>query len=365
MIPFLDLHRINKPYEAAFHGVMQKVMDAGWYILGNEVKEFETNFAKYCGTKHCIGVGNGLDGLVLIFKSYIQLGKLQKGDEIIVPANTYIASILAILQADLIPILVEPNLETYNINPDLIQAKITPKTKVILAVHLYGQLADMDKIIKIATQNNLLIIEDAAQAHGAVSSLGKAGNLGHAAAFSFYPGKNLGAIGDGGAITTNDDTLAKTLKAMRNYGSETKYYNDIIGVNSRLDELQAAFLNLKLPNLDTDNSKRREIAKRYSTEIKNEAIVLPNWDFSENHVFHLFVIRTNRRQELQEYLLKNEIQTLIHYPVEPHKQKAFQEWNNLQFSVTEKIHAEVLSLPISPVMTVDEVDYVIKILNLF
>lgn len=363
MIPFLDLHRINKPYEADFQKVLQKVMDTGWYILGNEVKEFETNFAKYCGTKHCIGVGNGLDALVLIFKSYIQLGKLQKGDEIIVPANTYIASILAILQADLIPILVEPNLETYNINPDLIQAKITPKTKVILAVHLYGQLADMEKITNIATQNNLLIIEDAAQAHGAISSIGKSGNLGHAAAFSFYPGKNLGAIGDGGAITTNDDALVKILKAMRNYGSETKYYNDIIGVNSRLDELQAAFLNLKLPNLDTDNSKRREIAKRYSNEIKNEAIVLPNWDFSENHVFHLFVIRTNRRQELQEYLLKNEIQTLIHYPVAPHQQKAFQDWNDFHFPIAEKIHNEVLSLPISPVMTIDEVDYVVKMIN--
>ncbi|SFA88553.1 dTDP-4-amino-4,6-dideoxygalactose transaminase [Flavobacterium swingsii] len=361
MIRFLDLNKINKPYEVAFQEKLQSVMNSGWYILGNEVKTFEENFANYCGTKHCIGVGNGLDALVLIFKAYIQLGKLQKGDEVIVPANTYIASILAVLQADLIPVLVEPKLETYNINSDLISEKITPKTKAILAVHLYGKLAEMDKINEIANQRNLLVIEDAAQSHGALP------NTQHPTpntqAYSFYPGKNLGALGDGGAITTNDDDLAKTIKSLRNYGSETKYYNNFIGVNSRLDELQAAFLNVKLPDLDSDNEKRRTVAKRYISEIKNDKITLPFLDNTTNHVFHLFVVRTQNREKLQQYLLENGIETLIHYPVAPHKQKALSGYNNLSFPITEKIHEEVLSLPISPVITDDEVGFIIEILN--
>ena len=407
MIKFLDLQKINAQYQDAFQQKMKLVLDKGWFILGDEVKTFETSFATYCGTKHCIGVGNGLDALVLIFKGYIQLGKLQKSDEVIVPANTYIASILAILQADLIPVLVEPRLETYNINPDLISSKITPKTKAILAVHLYGQLAEMEKINTIATQNNLLVIEDAAQAHGAEANCElritnyekqsintktdvtqflssraqsrdkkqqlatqnpqpatcKAGNLSNAAAFSFYPGKNLGALGDAGAITTNDDELAKVLFALRNYGSEQKYLNEYIGINSRLDELQAAFLNVKLPNLDADNDNRRNIAKRYLLEIKNDKIILPTWDLSNNHVFHLFVIRTQNREHLQDYLKQKNIETVIHYPIPPHQQKAFDNWNSLSFPTTEKIHQEVLSLPISPVMTMDEVDYIITILN--
>ena len=366
MIPFLDLKKINAPYEAAFQEKLKLVMDNGWYILGNEVKEFEANFANYCGAKHCIGVGNGLDALVLIFKGYIQLGKLQKGDEVIVPANTYIASILAILHADLVPVLVEPKLETYNINPDLIQDKITSKTKAILAVHLYGQLAEMDKISEIANQNNLLVIEDAAQAHGAILDSRKAGNLSNAAAFSFYPGKNLGALGDAGAVTTNDSALAKTIQSLRNYGSEAKYQNEYIGVNSRLDELQAAFLNVKSPNLDNENNRRIAIAKRYLSEIKNDKITLPTVSLNgtmESHVFHLFVIKTENREELQQYLLESGIQTMIHYPVPPHQQKAFSNWNHLSFPITEKIHNEVLSLPISPVMTKNEVSFVIKILN--
>ena len=363
MISFLDLHKINQPYEKAFHDTLQNVLDSGWYILGNEVKRFEENFANYCESRYCIGVANGLDALVLLFKAYIQLGKLQKGDEIIVPANTYIATILAILQVDLIPVLVEPDLKTYNIDPLLIQNKITTKTKAILAVHLYGQLANMDLINAIASKNKLLIIEDAAQAHGAISKSGKAGKLSDAAAFSFYPGKNLGALGDGGAVVTKDELLAKTIIKLRNYGSEIKYYNDLQGVNSRLDEIQAAFLNLKLKNLDQDNEKRRNIAKKYLSEIKNNKIVLPYWDGSQNHVFHLFVIRTQNRQELQDYLTRNHIETLIHYPVAPHKQKALKDWNHLEFPVTQKIHDEVLSLPISPVMQSDEVEYVIKILN--
>ncbi|GAB3725304.1 DegT/DnrJ/EryC1/StrS family aminotransferase [Flavobacterium koreense] len=357
MIKFLDLQQLNLSYQEQFQEKMKLVLDKGWFILGDEVKSFETNFANYCGSKQCIGVGNGLDALVLIFKAYIQLGNLQKGDEVIVPANTYIASILAILQADLIPVLVEPKLETYNINPDLIEEKITSKTKAILLVHLYGQLCEMDEIIAIGYKHDLLIIEDAAQAHGLIFK----GS--HTRAFSFYPGKNLGALGDGGAITTNDDELAKVLFSFRNYGSEKKYHNQFIGINSRLDELQAAFLNVKLPSLDADNDKRRSIAKRYLSEIKNYKIVLPTWDFSNNHVFHLFVVRTENRNDLQDYLLKNGIETVIHYPIPPHKQKAFPEWNNLSFPITEKIHDEVLSLPISPIMTNDEVSIVISILN--
>jgi dTDP-4-amino-4,6-dideoxygalactose transaminase len=358
MIKFFDLKKINEPYETAFQEKLKSVLSGGWYILGKEVQEFENNFAQYCGVNHCVGVGNGLDALTLIFKGYIQLGKLQKGDEVIVPANTYIASILAILQADLVPVLVEPKLETYNINPSLIQDKITPKTKAILAVHLYGQLAEMDIIHDIAKQNNLIVVEDAAQSAGAISNLKS-----NAAVYSFYPTKNLGALGDGGAVVTNDSELAKTIRSLRNYGSEIKYQNDFIGVNSRLDELQAAFLNLKLPNLNDDNENRRVIAKRYLSEIKNDKIILPFWDLSSNHVFHLFVIRTKNRNDLQNYLAQNNIETVIHYPIPPHKQKALESWNNLSFPITEKIHNEVLSLPISPDMTMNEVSYVISILN--
>ena len=368
MIPFLDLKKINEPYETAFQEKLKVVLDTGWYVLGNEVKEFETSFANYCGTKYCVGVGNGFDALVLIFKGYIQLGKLQKGDEVIVPANTYIASILAILQADLIPVLVEPKLETYNINPELIVEKITSKTKAILVVHLYGQLAEMEEINQIAFANDLLVVEDAAQAHGAIRNQESViSNQKSSVAYSFYPGKNLGALGDGGAVTTNDLELAKVIQSLRNYGSETKYYNDYIGVNSRLDELQAAFLNVKLPFLDAENEKRRAIAKRYLSEIKNDKIILPTVSLrgtkQSNHVFHLFVIRTQNRTNLQEYLLQNGIQTVIHYPIPPHNQKALSDWNHLSFPITQKIHDEVLSLPISPVLTDDEVGFVVKIVN--
>jgi dTDP-4-amino-4,6-dideoxygalactose transaminase len=372
MIPFLNLKKINEPYETAFQEKLKVVLDNGWYILGNEVNEFETSFANYCGAKYCVGVGNGFDALVLIFKGYIQLGKLQKGDEVIVPANTYIASILAILQADLIPVLVEPKLETYNINPESIVEKITSKTKAILVVHLYGQLAEMDRINEIAMANNLLVLEDAAQAHGAIRNQESViSNQKSSVAYSFYPGKNLDALGDAGAVTTNDLELAKVIQSLRNYGSETKYYNDYVGINSRLDELQAAFLNVKLPFLDAENEKRRAIAKRYLSEIKNEKIILPTVSLrgtkQSNHVFHLFVIRTQNRTNLQEYLMQNGIQTVIHYPVPPHNQKALSPetsgWNHLSFPITEKIHNEVLSLPISPVLTMDEVSHIIAILN--
>jgi dTDP-4-amino-4,6-dideoxygalactose transaminase len=364
MIPFLNLKKLNQPFEAAFQKKMKQFLDGGWYILGNEVKQFETDFATYCGTKHCIGVGNGLDALVLIFKAYIQLGKLQKGDEVIVPANTYIASILAVLQADLIPVLVEPRLETYNINPAEIEAKITSKTKAILSVHLYGQLCEMKTINEIAQKYNLLVIEDAAQAHGSqFLENERAGNLSNAAAFSFYPGKNLGALGDAGAITTNDDALTDILFSMRNYGSKVKYENEIIGVNSRLDELQAAFLNIKLGHLDEENESRRTIAKRYLSEIKNDKIVLPTWDFSQNHVFHLFVIRTANRLALQNYLKENGIETMIHYPIPPHKQKALSNWNQLSFPITEKIHNEILSIPLHSGLNEIEIQQIITVLN--
>jgi dTDP-4-amino-4,6-dideoxygalactose transaminase len=360
MIKFLDLNKINQPYENAFQNKLRNVLDSGWYILGDEVKLFEKNFAAYCDAKHCIGVGNGFDALTLIYKAYIELGKMKKGDEVIVPANTYIATILSIIQADLVPVLVEPKLETYTINPNLIAEKITNKTRSILAVNLYGQLAELDLINEIANQHNLIVVEDSAQSHGAISNNRKSKNT---QAFSFYPGKNLGALGDAGAVITNDDQLAEVLLSLRNYGSQVKYYNDFIGVNSRIDELQAAFLNVKLPNLDSENQFRKSIAKRYLLEINNDNITLPFWDFSDNHVFHLFVIRTPKRKELQDYLKKNGIETLIHYPVAPHRQKAFDFSNNLRLPITEKIHDEVLSLPMSPVMTDQEIDFVIQKLN--
>lgn len=365
MIQFLNLKKINQPFEIALQEKMKQFLANGWYILGNEVKTFEADFANYCGAKHCIGVGNGLDALVLIFKAYIQLGKLQKGDEVIVPANTYIASILAVLQSDLVPVLVEPKLETYNINPDLIEEKITSKTKAILPVHLYGQLCEMEQINAIAQKHNLLVVEDAAQAHGTEKvriQNSEFKNLG-ATAYSFYPSKNLGALGDGGAIITNDDELADVIFSLRNYGSKIKYENEIIGVNSRLDELQAAFLNVKLPHLNTENQIRRQIAKRYLSEIKNDKIVLPFWDGSENHVFHLFIIRTPNRQALQNYLKNNEIETMIHYPIPPHKQKALSNWNHLSFPITEKIHEEVVSIPMNASLTDDEIQHIISTLN--
>lgn len=376
MIKFLDLHKINAPYEVLFQEKLNNFLDKGWYILGNEVEIFEKNFAQYCGTKFCIGVANGLDALTLIFKGYIALGKLQKGDEVIVPANTYIASILAILEAGLVPILVEPDEKTFNLDPNLISQHITSKTRAILVVHLYGQLADMEKINAIAEAQNLLVVEDAAQAHGAKSNSNleipnsnelnlepRTYNIRRASAYSFYPSKNLGALGDAGAITTNDAALAKILFSLRNYGSEIKYHNDYIGVNSRLDEIQAAFLNVKLPHLDHENQRRREIAERYLSEIDNPKISLPFYDNSQNHVFHLFVIRTKNRTELQNYLTENGIQTQIHYPIPPHKQKAMKDFNHLFFPITEQIHNEVLSLPMSPVLTDEEVGFVIEILN--
>jgi dTDP-4-amino-4,6-dideoxygalactose transaminase len=365
MIKFLDLHKINARFEPKLQETFQKFLDSGYYILGNQVKTFEANFAAYCGTKECVGTANGLDALILIFRAYIQLGQLQLNDEVIVPANTYIASILSIIHAGLKPVFVEPDDETFNISPKEIEKHITSKTKAILVVHLYGQLADIEAINRIAKEHNLLIIEDAAQAHGALSNseFKKAGNVSDAAAFSFYPSKNLGCLGDGGAVITNDKDLSNCVKMMRNYGSSQKYVNEVIGVNSRLDELQAAFLNIKLKDLDADNKKRQEIAKRYISEINNKKIRLPFYNETNNHVFHLFVVRVEDRDAFTTFLDKNNIGWLIHYPVPPHQQKAFSEYNHLSFPITETMHKTLVSIPISPVMTEAEVTAVINVLN--
>lgn len=357
----MDLHKINQRFKSEIDLAIREVLESGWYLLGEKNKAFEENFAKYCETKFSIGCANGLDALHLAIRAY----DFPKDSEIIVPANTYIASILAISNCGLKPILVEPNLETYNIDADLIEAKITGKTKAIVVVHLYGQAVEMEKIWELAKKYNLKIIEDSAQAHGAIYQGKKVGNLGDIGCFSFYPGKNLGALGDGGSITTNDEEVAIKIRAIANYGSLIKYENIYKGLNSRLDEIQAAILDLKLQFLDADNQQRREIAKIYRENIKNEKIVLPKPYKEESHVWHLFVIRTKDRDKLQEYLKIKGIQTLIHYPIPPHKQNAYKEWNNLSFPITEKIHKEVLSLPISPVMNKEEAFYIAQILNEF
>lgn len=364
MIKFLDLYSINQKYKHELVQAFERVVDSGWYIIGNEVKKFETDFAKYCGTKYAIGVANGLDALILIIKAYKELGIFNEGDEIIVPANTYIASILAISANNLTPVLIEPDINTYNIDPALIESKINSKTKAILPVHLYGQLCEMDTINKIALKYNLKVIEDCAQAHGAmITDNKKAGNLGDAAGFSFYPGKNLGALGDAGAITTNDSDLANVIRALLNYGSEIKYKNKYKGINSRLDELQAALLSVKLPHLDKETDIKRNIAHRYLNEISNKKITLPKLSNYNAHVWHLFVVRTNDRDQLQDYLSINGIQTVIHYPIPPHQQEAYKEWNLLNYPVSEKIHSEVLSLPLNHVLTLDQINHVINTIN--
>lgn len=365
MIPFLDLKKLNAQYRDELIEVCTRVIDSGWYILGKEVEQFEKEFAEYCGVKHCIGVANGLDALILILRAYKELGFISDGDEVIVPANTYIASILAISQNNLTPVLVEPDLNTYLLDSNKIEEKITPKTKAILPVHLYGQTCEMDKINEIAKKYNLKVIEDSAQSHGAFFNERRSGNLGDASGFSFYPGKNLGALGDAGAVTTNDDVLANAIKAIRNYGSHKKYENIYKGVNSRLDEMQAALLRVKLKYLNNEIENRRKIANYYLTNIKNDKIILPTVRKEDNHVWHLFVIRTENRDKLQQYLSDNGIQTLIHYPIAPHKQNAYKEWNDKNYPITEKIHKEVLSLPMSGVQTMEETQRVVEVVNGF
>lgn len=363
MIPFLDLKKVNLRYERELTELFSKVLNKGWFILGEEVEKFESEFADYCGVKHCISVANGLDALKLILKAY----NIGDGDEVLVPANTYIATALAISEVGAIPILIEPDIDTYNIDTTKIEERITKNTKALMVVHLYGQISNMKKINEIALKHNLKVIEDAAQAHGALYEGKRAGCLGDAAGFSFYPGKNLGALGDAGAVTTNDDRLASEIRALRNYGSFIKYENLNKGVNSRLDELQAAFLRLKLATLDEDNVKRRDIARVYLRGINNPKIILPevSKDFEESHVWHLFVIRTSSRNDFKNYLYKKGIQSVIHYPIPIHKQQAYSEWNHKVYPITEKIHDEVISLPISPILTDEEVNQIIVAVNCY
>ena len=366
MIPFLDLKTYNERYRQAFHGQLEMMLDSGRYVLGSGVKKFETEFAKYCHTGHCIGTANGLDALILIFRGYIEIGRLKEGDEVIVPANTYIASILAVIQAGLQPVFVEPDNSTFNLDPEACASAINSKTKAILAVHLYGQLADMAVLSNLASAHDLLLIEDAAQAHGAEDTSGKkAGNFGHAAGFSFYPSKNLGALGDAGAITTNDDELAEMVQILRNYGASTKYVNDYLGVNSRLDEVQALMLSVKLKDLDEDNAYRRQLARVYGSEINNEKVNLPLVKNEMAHVFHQFVLMTKKREELIGYLNENGIGTLIHYPIPPHKQKALKTFQHLELPITECIHEEILSIPLNPVLTEEQQRFIIQTLNAY
>lgn len=391
MIKFLDLQKVTAKYADEIHQAISQVVDSGWYLQGNSVKQFEHDYAQYIGTKHCIGVGNGLDALTLIYRAYIELGVMHKGDEVIVPANTYIASILAITENGLKPVLVEPNPETLEIDGARIEAAITERTKSIMIVHLYGRCAYTARIGMLCQKYNLKLVEDNAQAHGCRyvemdltpdgSKNGKrTGSLGDAAGHSFYPGKNLGALGDAGAVTTDDDTLAATIRALANYGSQKKYVFKYKGRNSRLDEIQAAVLDVKLRHLDEDNSHRRTIARYYEQELESKLqrptklasidsevsfISLPSLLPSESNVYHIFPILCNHRDALQEHLSSHGIQTLIHYPIPPHLQECYKEWASQCYPITERIHREELSLPISPVMTMEEAEDVVRAIKAY
>lgn len=362
-VPFLSLKDITDKYSAEIHEAVSRVIDSGWYLQGEENARFEEDFARYIGTSHAIGCANGLDALIWILRGYIELGVMKPGDEVIVPANTYIASILAITENNLVPVLVEPSMETLQIDDSLIEEKITAKTKAIMIVHLYGQCAYTEKIATLCKKYNLKLIEDNAQAHGCLYQGRKTGCLGDAAGHSFYPGKNLGALGDAGAVTTNDDELAKAIRSLANYGSSQKYVFQYQGRNSRLDEIQAAVLDVKLKYLDEDVALRQNVAKRYIAEIKNSKVRLPVVPDFAAHAFHLFPIFCENRDELQKYLAEKGIGTNIHYPIPPHKQECYNEWNGLNLPVTEKIHREELSLPMSPCLTVEQVDWVIQCVN--
>jgi dTDP-4-amino-4,6-dideoxygalactose transaminase len=371
MIKFLDLKAVNDSFEPELSIAAKRAIDSGWYLLGEEARSFEKEYGNFTGVKHCIGVANGLDALRIILKAYIEMGIMQEGDEIILPANTYIASVLAVSDNKLIPVLVEPDIRTYNIDPFKIEEKITPRTRGIMIVHLYGQNAMHPEIQRIKEKYNLKLIEDNAQAQGCYYLEKRTGSIGDVAGHSFYPGKNLGALGDAGAVTTDNDELADTIRTIANYGSRVKYQNTYKGLNSRLDEIQAAILRVKLARLDADNIRRREIAYSYLHNISNPGIILP---FAENpepvydhptHVWHLFVIRCETRDTLQNYLSENKIQTIIHYPIPPHRQLAYKELGHLNLPLTDVIHDQVLSLPISPVMTAMESDFIIKTISNF
>ncbi len=362
-VPFLSLKDVTYKYKDEIHEAALRVIDSGWYLQGEENEKLESDYAHYIGTKYCVGCANGLDALVWIFRAYIELGIMKKGDEVIVPANTYIATILAITENGLVPILVEPDINTYQIDDSLIEEKITPKTRAITIVHLYGQCAYTEKIAALCKEYNLKLIEDNAQAHGCMFGDTKTGALGDAAGHSFYPGKNLGALGDAGAVTTNDEKLAETIRSLANYGSQKKYVFQYCGRNSRLDEIQAAILDVKLKHLDEDVALRKDVARRYIEGIKNPKVVLPKITDWNSHVFHIFPILCAQRDELQKYLSDHNIGTNIHYPIPPHKQECYCQWNKISLPVTEKIHREELSLPMSPCLTDEQIRYVIEVIN--
>lgn len=365
MIDFLNLKDVTDKYSDEIHQAVSRVVDSGWYLQGRECRAFEQNFASYIGTRHCVGVANGLDALYWILRAYIELGRLKEGDEIIVPANTFIATILAITDNNLKPVLVEPRIGTLEIDDSLIEDVISPKTKAIMLVYLYGRCAYTKRIGEICKEHGLYLFEDNAQAHGCRFEGVRTGALGDAAAHSFYPGKNLGALGDAGAVTTDDAEVAETIRSLANYGSERKYVFKYRGRNSRLDEIQAAVLDVKLSHLDEDNGLRQRMANYYYDNITNPLITLPERLPDENNVYHLFPILCDNRDVLQEYLKSNGISTLIHYPIPPHKQECYKEWNSLSFPITEAIADKELSLPISPVHTEAEMQKIVDTLNRF
>ena len=365
MIPFLSLKDVTALHGEEINEAVSRVVNGGWYLQGEENRRFEADYSAYIGTKYTVGCGNGLDALIWIFRAYIEMGVMKPGDEVIVPANTYIASILAITENGLKPVMVEPNIDTYQIDDSLIEAAITGRTRAILIVHLYGQCAYTDRIGELCRKSNLKLVEDNAQAHGCRFHGRRTGSLGDAAGHSFYPGKNLGALGDAGAVTTDDRELADAVRSLANYGSTRKYVFKYKGRNSRLDEIQAAVLDVKLKHLDEDNLRRRRVAQYYMENIRNPEIVLPKVADWDAHVFHIFSIRTERRDELQKYLAENGIQTVIHYPIPPHRQECYREWNGLSFPITEKIHDEELSLPMGPAISQSDLNIIVTIINIF
>lgn len=369
-IPYLPLKELNARHATEMKEAMAEVVDSGWYLRGEQTRRFEQEYAHYIGARYCVGCGNGLDALTLIFRAYKELGILQEGDEVIVPANTYIASILAITENNLTPILVEPRIDTFQMDDSLIEQHITKKTKAILLVHLYGYCAYTEKIAKLCDNYHLLLIEDNAQAHGCNYPLSiinyqlkKTGSLGNAAGHSFYPGKNLGALGDGGAVTTDDEQLAEVVRALGNYGSSKKYHFDYLGKNSRLDELQAALLRVKLKYLDQDNERRQQIALRYIREINNPLLRLPSEEYAMNSVHHIFPVLCEQRDRLQEYLREHGVETIIHYPIPPHQQPCYAAWNSISLPITEQIHQQELSIPLHPLLKKEEITYIIDLLN--
>ena len=362
-VPFLSLKDITAKYKEELHEAVLRVTDSGWYLQGNGNKKFEEDYASYIGTKYCVGVANGLQALELMIRACKMLGKWCDGDEVIVQANTYIATILSISQNGLKPVLLEPNPDTLMLDTESIEKAITPKTRAVMLVHLYGRCLYNEKIEELCKSRGLKLFEDNAQAHGCMYNGKKTGSFGDVAAHSFYPGKNLGAFGDAGAVTTSDEEIANLVRVLANYGSSKKYVFDYIGENSRLSELDAAVLDVKLKHLDDDNNRRKQIAKMYYAGIKNPLIKWPEILPDEKNVFHIFPVFTERRDELQQYLKDNEIGTIIHYPIPPHKQSAYSEWNNLSLPVTEKIHREELSLPMSPTLTDEQVNFVIEKIN--